>query len=180
MGTIVQIGRRYYPVGVTFPFAILLFCFAVQLHRWESEGHFPSTGKTIARQLASVRKFLVFFTLVAIVQSNFEWIASHFSELGGGTQSAVLFNANLLMDSVFLGNDDTFLLLRFVFLLSFGLAAFYNFAFKLVVLGFSFPVVFLSRFSSILDRLLLSLFLPLALFLHGQLTFSIFSQFSLN
>jgi hypothetical protein len=147
-GTVGQIARRYFPVGITFSFAILLFCFGIQLHDWESHKQFPSTGISLSRQLSSSRKFLIFFSLVSFVQANFEWIASNFSRLSGASQSAALFNANLLMDSVFLGNDDTFLLLPSLFLLSFGIALFFNSLLKGLVLLLSLPLRLLASLSA--------------------------------
>jgi len=154
-GTVGQIARRYFPAGVTFPFAIVLFCFGLQLDDWETLRQFPSTASALSRQVSSSRKFLVFFTLVSFVQANFEYIASNFSRLSGATQSAALFNANLLMDSVFLGNDDTFLLLPCLFLLSFGVAFFFNFFLKGLVFVLSLPLRFLaSRSNSFGERYL--------------------------
>jgi len=177
-GTAGQIARRYFPVGVTFPFAILCFCFGLQLNEWEARRQFPSTTVALSRQVSSVRKFLIFFTLVSSVQANFEWLASNFSRLSGSSRSAVLFNANLLMDSVFLGNDDTVLLLPILFLLSFGVAFFVNFLLKTLVLLLSLPLRLLATLSSrFAERFFVSRRAGLGLFLSLKLPLLVFAYF---
>jgi len=169
-----QIARRYLSVMITFPFAIILLGIAYQIFQWESTGNFVSLGEALSSLLASVPKFLIFFTGVSIIQSNFEWIAINFTKLSGVSQSAALLNVNLFMDTIFLGNDDTFLLLPILFFLSFGIAAMINFILEILIRIISLPFLFLCRFDKLYIFVVNRFFSLLSLFLLFLLTNRIF------